>query len=142
MVQDALPGGGDVYAPIRNRYQDHYCPKCGTKVLTEEQIQRLKSDDAWNQVLWPISIVMDIGLFLFGWYVGIQNGQSSLGFVLGLVGGGIAFFVGWLFVGQFVSYSSPPSPNNAPEDKGGCWCSRCGRKVGDLSVRRCPYCLN
>jgi heme/copper-type cytochrome/quinol oxidase subunit 1 len=41
----------NIVAPIRKRFQDHFCPICGTKVITEDQRAEFKAQEEWKSLL-------------------------------------------------------------------------------------------
>jgi predicted RNA-binding Zn-ribbon protein involved in translation (DUF1610 family) len=99
-IEDALPGGTDVYLPVQNPYQTHYCPVCGSQVVTEEQVQRLESARKAANVVWPIWILMSIGAFIWLWVgIGDAGGGWDVGFIAGLIVGGFVLGLGWMFAG-------------------------------------------
>jgi hypothetical protein len=52
------PGPFNLIAPIRDRYQRHFCPQCGTSLATEEQVEefRAREERRRQPIFSPISV--------------------------------------------------------------------------------------
>src|ERR1039458_8305833 len=80
-IHNALPGGTDIFLPIQNHFQQHYCSHCGARVVTEEQIEKMEVVKKQANIPWPIFILMALGAFGATWY---GTGDAG-GFIVGLL---------------------------------------------------------
>jgi hypothetical protein len=77
------PGAADFIVPIRNRYQAHYCPTCGTSLVTEERISQMDSDTRMAELLFWITAVPLAFVVLGSWVSGTGvGGLVGLGCLL------------------------------------------------------------
>lgn len=90
------PGPVDMIVPVREHYPKHYCPKCGIKVVPEEQIQQMDRDEERGRVLtWLFLVVTVILCFVME----SAGGPDDHFWWAGLVLGGFATFLVWAFSG-------------------------------------------
>jgi hypothetical protein len=77
-----LPGPVDIIVPVKQRYQSHYCPNCGTQVVTEENIAKMESDSKLAQILKPfiaVAVVLAIISFAYARYDYTNKQSVSIG---------------------------------------------------------------